>query len=274
MEKIREPIVEGIFYPSDKHKLNKLVDSLVQAADVSREDAWGVIAPHAGFRYSGAIAAAAFKAARRRTARTVVILAPLYRTEKDEVLFSESARFRMPAGNIKVDRRAVEELLGFSTRFQADDIPHLEEHGIEVQLPFVARLFPQASIVPVLLGRVRRGTIRALTRALEHVFGDRRRDVVYVISANLTSFMQGEAARNEAQIILDAVVARDPESLLSALETGKITSCGVPSMAVLLSLLGRSCTAEILSSGNSSAINKDFRELVHYAAVALYGEEA
>jgi AmmeMemoRadiSam system protein B len=270
VEKIREPIVEGIFYPSDRGKLAKLVTSLVESADVADGQAWGILAPHAGFRYSGAIAATAFKAARARTVRTVVILAPLHRTEKDEILFPESGLFRMPAGNIRVDRAAVAELVTCSTQFLLDDISHLEEHSIEVQLPFIASLFPDAAIVPILLGCVKRGTLTALVRALELVFADRDHDTLYVVSANLTSFMQGTAARAEAALILEALTANQPETLLTGLETGTISSRGVPAMAALLLLAGRTCRAEILSSGSSAETNRDFREMVHYAAVAFH----
>ncbi len=274
MIKVREPIVEGIFYPSDRKKLQRLVTSLLAAAPADGETAWGVLSPHAGYRYSGAIAAAAFAAARGRRVKTAVILAPLHRTEKDEVILPESAKFKMPSGLLDVDRRAVDEIVSCSTRFVKDDIPHLEEHSVEVQLPFLPALFPGIAIVPVLVGKIGRGTIVALANALKLVFGQSGDSTLFIVSANLTSFMHGREAKNEAETLLRLLLEGNAEGLLSAFENGTITSCGVPALAALMLYAGNSCDIRLLSSGNSAEVNRDYRELVHYAAVGFFNRKA
>jgi AmmeMemoRadiSam system protein B len=274
MATIREPIVEGIFYPSDRRKLHKLITTLLESAPAGGEKAWGIVAPHAGYRYSGAIAAAAFKAARGRPVRTVVILAPIHRTEKDEVVLPESDKFKMPAGLLTVNRAAVEALLSCSTRFLRDDIPHLEEHCVEVQLPFLPVLFPHADIVPVLVGKIGRKTIVALARALALTFAKRLASTLFLVSANLTSFMQGSDAKNEADTLLRLVLANDAEGLLSAYERGTITSCGVPAIAALMLTAEADCDVRLLSSGSSADVNRDYRELVHYAALGFFRKKA
>ncbi|MBN2351812.1 MAG: AmmeMemoRadiSam system protein B [Spirochaetales bacterium] len=274
MIKVREPIVEGIFYPSDRQKLKRLVTSLLATAPPTGGSAWGILSPHAGYRYSGAIAAAAYSAARDRKVKTAVILAPLHRTEKDEVILPESEKFKIPLGLLDVDRRAVDELVSFSTRFVKDDIPHLEEHSIEVQLPFLPVLFPGAAIVPVLVGRIGRKTVAALANALEIIFGKRSDSTLFIVSANLTSFMQGGAAKTEAETFIRLILEGDTEGLLSSFEEGTINSCGVPALAALMLLAGTSCDRRLLSSGNSAEVNRDYRELVHYAAVGFFKNKA
>jgi AmmeMemoRadiSam system protein B len=270
MVTVREPIVEGIFYPSDRTKLKKLVTTLLENSVANGGNAFGIISPHAGYRYSGAIAASAFKAAQGRSLRTVVILAPIHRTEKEEVIFPESDKFKMPAGLIPVDGEAVEELLSCSTMFLKDDIPHLAEHSIEVQLPFLPVLFPHCAIVPVLVGKISPQTIIALSRALAHVFENRFDSTLFIVSANLTSFMQGPAAKAEADTMLRLILSHDTDGLLSAMETGKISSSGAPAVAALMLVAGKACEIRLLSSGSSAQINRDFKELVHYAAIGFF----
>lgn len=273
MGTIREPIVEGIFYPSDKDKLHRLVKNLVDNAITPRDDAFAVIAPHAGYRYSGALAAAAFKAASGRKIKNVVILAPIHRNPQDEVIFPESDHFRIPATLIPINHRLIDEIIHFSTQFCMNDIPHLEEHAIEVQLPFIYHLFPDSSVIPVLVGKIGKKTVTVLERALTLATEAERDKTLFVVSSNLTSFMQGKDAKMQADLILRFILGNDPESLLLAHEAGTINTCSASAIAVLLSLSAGCHERIVISSGSSAETNRDFGELVHYAAIGFFQRE-
>jgi AmmeMemoRadiSam system protein B len=273
MIKIREPIVEGIFYPSDREKLKKLVISLLGSCDVPEGEASGIISPHAGYRYSGAIAAAAFQSARRRNIKRAVIIAPIHRDQVDTsgaIIFPESGQFKMPLGLINVDQNVIEELLSCGTQFVRNDIPHLEEHSIEVQLPFLQVLFPRAAIIPILVGRIGKKAVTALKRALALTLETDYPTTLFIVSANLTSFMQGTDAKIEAETLLQFIFKNDTESLLSAYEAGTINTSGATAIAVLLALFDGQRTVKVLSSGNSAQTNKDLQSLVHYAAIGFF----
>jgi len=273
MIKIREPIVEGIFYPSDEKHAQKLIQKLIAEAGVKQGKAFAIITPHAGYRYAGPIAASAFLAAAGRSIKTAVILAPVHRDPQDEVYLPESESFRTPLGLLQVNHTLVDELIECSNHFFKNDIPHLEEHCIEVQLPFIQYLFPDAKIVPILLGKVNPKNVKLLSNALQVVFAEHYSDTLFVISANLTSFIRSENAKQEADVLIELIKQGDCEGILTAHAKKKISSCGAGCIATLLSFKNLTFTADVICYGNSADTNSNYNELVHYAAISFYARE-
>jgi len=268
--RVRETIVEGIFYPSDIKKLTRLVKSLLHKAPRASRPARGIISPHAGLRYSGSIAAAAFNSAAAGKFRRVVIVAPAHHHSGDNVIFPESDYFKLPTGLIPVDREAVESLAASSTAFHINDLPHLDEHSIEVQLPFTSTLFPKATIIPILLGTIGVRTLETLADALRHTFSTDMAGTLFVASANLTPFLQKADADAQAELFLSRILQNEPGPLRSDLAAGRISSGGAASAAVLLTIMGQAAKVQLLARGSSAETNADYLQLVHYAAVAFF----
>lgn len=273
--KIRDTIVNGIFYPDEPEELESNLKELFRKAGSVSGTALGIVSPHAGFNYSGVFAASAFLAAsERKNVASVVILAPIHRDLEDGVFLPESDYFDTPLGKLPVDRSAVEELANSSTLFLKNDIPHLEEHGVEIQLPFIRHLFPDASIIPMLIGKISPAGVRGLADALMLTFRDRYDETLFVVSANLTNYMDFELGMKEADRLLELILNKDIESILAAHSAGKLSSCGVNGIAALMSLENRGLEPVLLSRGDSSAGNGDRKNGVHYASVAFtFGEE-
>jgi AmmeMemoRadiSam system protein B len=268
--KIRDTIVNGIFYPDEPEELETNLQELFRKAGTSPGAALGIISPHAGFNYSGVFAASAFLAAsERKNIASVVILAPIHRDPEVGVFLPESDFFDTPLGRIPVDRSAVEALANSSTLFVKNDIPHLEEHGVEIQLPFIRYLFPAASIVPLLIGDLSSSGVGGLADALTLTFRDRYAETLFVVSANLTNYMDFQLGMNEADRLLELILSKDVESMLAAHSAGRLSSCGVNGIAALLSLENRGLEPELLSRGDSSAGNGDRKNGVHYASLAF-----
>ena len=160
----RPPIVDGLFYPAEKGPLAGMVDGLLARSPTPEGDAFAVISPHAAYGYAGEVMAAAFRAMRLRPLRTIVLLGPIHRDPVESLCLPESAVFTTPLGDVRVDEASVDALLASDPLFRRNDIPHLEEHCIEVQLPFLARLFPDASIVPILMGSQSSSAVDVLSR--------------------------------------------------------------------------------------------------------------
>jgi len=236
LDRIREPIVEGIFYPAEKGELERAIDGYLSAAAVSRTDGVAIVSPHAGYTFCGECIGESFSSARDREISTVVILSPVHREPADEIFLTESGQYRTPAGNIRVATDAVRELESCSTRIIRNDIPHLEEHAIEVQLPFVLRVFPRASIVPILLGRSSISNARILARGLESVFGTSYDHVLFVVSSNLCANCDRERAISEIALLERLIEAQDPEEIIARYHRKEITACGAGCIAVLLML--------------------------------------
>jgi AmmeMemoRadiSam system protein B len=278
--KLREAIVSGIFYPDDRAELDKLVRDLVASNRPQRDGASAIFAPHAGFRYSGDLAALAWNAALGRKIRTICILAPMHRPYDGLVFLPESDFFDGPFGPVSVDTDIVEEMMDCGTLFKRNDIPHFEEHGIEVQLPFMRALFPEASLVPIVLGTSAPTAVKALAAALDLVIAERKDETLIVISSDLsTGIDTGPSADADATTaanrFLEKVEARDWRSMTAA--NGTLASsdpCGAGCLAAFLSSsLAEGQKSELLGRHDSSTFRETADErLVHYAAIAYYEE--
>jgi MEMO1 family protein len=274
--RVREPIVEGIFYPNDRQELEGDVKRLLSEANSQfriRRGAMAVISPHAGYPYCGLYAGSAFAAAAGRDIDTVVILAPVHREPEDAIYLTESAFFSTPIGRIPVAMDFVSALEGCSTRIFRNDIPHLEEHGIEVQLPFIQSEFPNAKIVPILMGRATQTNVRLLARALDLTFGDCLSRTLFVVSSNLSSHAQGEAANDSMHRLISLIERRDCEDLLRAYHRKDITACGSGCIATICSMSLPTGEVTLLSKTAPHSRTDDTGKIIHYGAIAFYANE-
>jgi AmmeMemoRadiSam system protein B len=192
--RVRPAAVAGQFYPRDQSALRLMVEELLAAAGrgvsaASSGRPRAVIVPHAGFVYSGPIAASAYARlmAWKTEFRHVLLIGPAHRVPVDGLALSSADAFETPLGPLPVDRDACVEALQLGG-VQEHDLAHRDEHSLEVQLPFVQVALPDASILPVLAGR---GATPAMTAALLDTFLDRPGWVV-VISSDLSHFHAAE----------------------------------------------------------------------------------
>ncbi len=232
--KLREAVVSGIFYPEDPDILRAVVESALRKASPGGTGASAILSPHAGFEYAGAVAAAAWASARDRTPGTVVLLAPYHRAEESAVWLPEAETFQTPLGDVEVDRELVDELEACGTLFRQNDIPHFEEHGIEVQLPFLQVLFPRAAVVPVLLGKPVPSAVDSLAKALSLVFAESRESTLFVVSSNFSAPASPEEARSRFERIMSFLESGDDQSLYEEFRSETPDMCGVGCLAALL----------------------------------------
>jgi AmmeMemoRadiSam system protein B len=250
----RSPIGAGLFYPDNRVAIEKRLESFGLKNGMGR-NALAIISPHGAWDISGAIAGAAFRAAAGRTkgnfsetaVQTVVLLGGIHETGVTGLFLSESDYFETPIGELPVDFELGSELASCSTSFVINDIPHLGEHTIEVQIPFVKYCFPEASIVPVLMGSnsgtSRLALISGLAQALKIVFESRLDSTLFVVSTNISIYGDNhgdkrhddeKAALSEAETCVRMLTEKRTEDFLQAVNRGEINSCGSPSAAALL----------------------------------------
>ena len=168
-----------------------------------------------------------------------------------------------------MNAEAVEALCACDPVFKRHDLPHLEEHCLEVQLPFLAHLFPGLSIVPMLVGENDAETVTALTRGLRLTFEEDAPYTAFIVSANMASYMTGKDPESEAAALEDLLIACNWKGVLEAAEKRRISTCGASAIAALLSLAGDGCRAQILARSSSNGVDADPSRTVHYAAVSL-----
>ena len=197
-----------------------------------------------------------------------MLIGPVHREPGKAVYLPESEAFSTPLGQVPVDTRAVDSLLACGPLFRRDDIPHLEEHCLELQLPFLARLFPGVAIVPLLVGGTGHSTASALFRALELTFADSAGYTVFVVTANMSSYMTGKDAEAESAALEQLLLRADGRGVVAAADRRLISACAPAGIAAVLSLAGRGCRVEILARGQSRD-DDDPSRVVHYAAVSI-----
>ena len=265
----RPPLVDGLFYPARREALAAAIDLFLSRSDTPRAARFAVISPHAGFEHAGAVMGAAFRAVADRPARTAVIVGPVHRDPEDAIYLPESTIFATPLGPVPVDEEAVAALAASDPLYRRNDIPHLEEHCLELQLPFLVRLFPGLSIVPLLVGAVGKAAAETLCRTLDTVFAARVDTTVFVVTANVASYMAGRDTERERAALEDLLGSRDWKGIITAAENRRISACGTTAIAAILRLAGPGCTVEVLARGRSEEPGEDRERTVHYAAVGI-----
>jgi AmmeMemoRadiSam system protein B len=273
--RVRASTVEGIFYPQQPARLREAVEGLLERSTTPEGGAQSIISPHAAFDYSGGVAASAFKATARRQVELAVLIGPVHREPADALLLCESEAFQTPLGPVAVDQELAPELERLASDFRYDEVPHLEEHCLEVQLPFLQVVHPRARILPLLLGRPSRKRIERLAEALLELTRDRLGSTLFVVSSNMSSFLSSTASDAEAREHLDRIAAMDWESMVEGPRRKLVSPCGGGCIAAILLLHQRiGGSVEVLQRASSLKAGGDPERVVEYAAVAIGPNES
>ncbi len=192
MSEIRAPAVAGSFYPRDPHELREDVAHLLKGIDPRVRDPKGLIVPHAGYLYSGKIAAAAYACIRRRAEGSlrVVLLGPSHRVYLRGIALSSARSYATPLGEIAVDDKALRPLREFP-QVRIMDEAHRWEHSLEVQLPFLqVQLGSSFSLVPLVVGYAEPQEVAAV---IESLWNDT--NTLVIVSSDLSHYHDYETAR-------------------------------------------------------------------------------
>ncbi|HVO37447.1 MAG TPA: AmmeMemoRadiSam system protein B [Spirochaetia bacterium] len=267
--RVRPPVVDGLFYPAKSEQLRGLVDQLRGSSSVPLGSCFAVVSPHAGYEYAGSVMAAAFRCAALRRPRTVILVGPVHRDPPGGFYLPESESFSTPLGEVLVDERAAQAVLSSDPAFQRNDIFHLEEHCLEVQIPFVQREFPGAAVLPILTGSRGTAAAAALSAALRAAREGEEQSTVIIVSSNTASYMAGRDVAAESTLLEDLVLRKDWRGVIGAEEKKRISACGATGIAAVLSLTGGGCRVSIVERGGSRNDEQGTARTVHYAAIAF-----
>ncbi len=252
---IRMPAVAGLFYPDAKVKLRHLLKTLLDTASALPQPGKALITPHAGLIYSGAFAAQAYAAVRDRIFDRIVILGPSHRVPFVGLALSSADQFFTPLGAININQDAQAVLLDLPYVNVFDDA-HAFEHSLEVQLPFIQMLWPDATLVPILIGDAGPEQIATV---IEHLRD--RRHTLLVISSDLSHFHDAETAH---AIDLETCALIEQHAYLKL--NGK-RACGYQAIAGLLIYAEKhGLQVNKVALGHSGEITGDNSRVVGYGA--------
>ncbi len=262
-------MVAGIFYPASAQELDSRIVSLLDNVDAPPGHCSAIISPHSSLDYSGSIAARAWKSVAAREIGTIVLISPSHRSFDQGVFLPHLHAFALPTGEFHVDRALVRGLLHCSTEVQASDIPHFEEHSIEMQLIFSARLFPSALILPVIVSNCEEKTLDSLLANLHFLLGDRIASSLFVMTSNLAVDSNPDICLSKSAGILEAIEHGDAEALRAYSEDSSSFCGGRIISAYMRSSLSSGMDAQVLGMGSSAALIEPGDPVVGYGAVAF-----
>jgi AmmeMemoRadiSam system protein B len=270
---IRLSIVDGLFYPRFQSELRQEIDTLLEKIPIDATDASAIITPHAAFQYVGEMLAQAFKASSGREINNVIILAPLHRDASRDLYLPEARGFATPLGTVRVNQKVCQQLLTGNAGFVQSDVPFEEEHSLEVQLPFIQRLFPKSEILPILTGTIPPRDIERLGDSLKTAFEREWENVLTVATTNMGSYRDGQSIDTHdagLQSILNLIQEGNVRGIIEAKRKRETGACGAYCIAILLSLVGKDCRVDVLKSSSSKSAGSSRNEVVRYAALSFH----
>ena len=272
LEQIRESVIAGSWYPGNASRLQQEVQAYLSQASVAdfKGQLIALISPHAGYRYSGQVAAYAYKTLEMHKFDTVVVIAPSHRAYFKGVSVYDRGGYRTPLGVMPLDRELVAALKQRESRISYVAKAHSQEHSLEIQLPFIQVVMPDGKLVPLVMGDQSFNTCQWLAQALAHCIRDK--SVVVVASSDLSHFHPYNEAKILDQVVVDRVNEFDPQGLSNDLAGGKCEACGGGPMVTAM-LLARELGANksrVLHYANSGDVTGDRSGVVGYMAAALW----
>ena len=274
---IRPSPIAGTWYEGNPVKLAAEVDRYLSDAELPDldGDVVALIAPHAGYAYSGAVAGYAFAAVQDQSFDLVAVLSPMHAYHRDAFLTSAHYAYSTPLGNITIARddvNAVDELLRADLGIGITPITNDREHSLEIELPFLQRaLQNDFELIPIMIRSTNAHELQILGKALAKVLDGRK--ALLVASTDLSHFYSQEDAKTLDSEMLRQIETFSPEGVLKAEEMGHGFACGRGAVATTLYAakeLGAK-NVKILNYATSGDISGDYSSVVGYGAAAILG---
>lgn len=265
---IRRSAVAGSFYPGTRERLRLQVEDLLPR-DVAPTPALGVVVPHAGYIYSGRVAAAVY--ARVEFPETFVILGPNHTGLGAGAAIMTSGHWETPLGKVPIDTHLGKAILAASSVLEEDHLGHLREHSIEVQLPFLQCFERPFSFVPICLFSHEVAACQDLGQAVAAAVREAGRRVLLVASTDMSHYVPRAEAAAKDRKALDAILAIDPEGLHRVVRREGISMCGFhPTTAMLVAAKALGATqADLVMYTDSGEVTRDLNEVVAYAGLII-----
>lgn len=273
MNKIRKPAVAGMFYPDEKDMLINEVDLLLELNDQGRkiENLFGLVAPHAGYIYSGKTASIAYNLLKNSKFKKVILISPSHKDFFKGSCIYDGDFYYTPLGPVEIDAENRERFTEYSESIFAGEEGHRAEHAVEVHLPFLQRALGDFKLTPIVIGNQSEEYIAELAQKIAENWDE---ETIVIASSDLSHFHSQEEAN-----LLDAVVENsinhfDYEGLSASLVAGKCEACGggpIIAMMKAAEMCGFNKAKVIYRNDSSEALGIT-DEVVGYLSAVVYGD--
>lgn len=267
-QEIRKSLLAGSWYPKEADVLSRQIDGFLQMASppASSQKILALIVPHAGYVYSGQVAAHAFKLVQGQNYDSVVILSPSHRFGFEGCSIYPKGGYQTPLGIAQIDESLAAEI-SKATNFSYIAQAHQDEHAVEIQVPFVQKVLPEAKIVPIVMGYPRKNTIERLSAGLKKALYGKK--VLLIASTDLSHFLSKKEANKKDSETISLIKDFKTATLIRKCEAGENIMCGGGPVVSTLLFAKDKARVEILSYADSSLASGDESRVVGYLAAAL-----
>lgn len=265
---LRRPAVAYQFYPGEPTVLKRTVESLIRK-NVEKEDALAMIAPHAGYIYSGRVAGSVYS--RVKLPDTILLLGPNHTGLGERAAVMPDGEWEMPFGKMPVNGKLAFLLMGESPLLADDSTAHLGEHSLEVQLPFIHHFNPNATIVPVTIMYLDYKGCEELGKAAANAIRKYKDRVLIVVSSDMNHYESDAVTRKKDKKAIEKILTLNPEGLMRAVSAEDISMCGIIPAAIALVAakeLGAK-KAEVVDYATSGDASGDYAHVVGYAGILI-----
>jgi hypothetical protein len=278
---LRRPSQSGVFYPTSRESLLSTIQDcfthklgpggLPEVRCDGNKRIIGVISPHAGYIYSGYIAAFSYKIlAQYEEPKTAIIIGPNHTGIGSGISIMTKGEWETPLGRVKINENIAAAIVQASSIIDIDDTAHQYEHSIEVQIPFLQYLFKdKISIVPIsMMMQDIESSIEIATAIFK---ASNEGNMVIIASSDMTHYEKQLSAEQKDKIALDCIIKLDIEGLYKVIDTNNISMCGYGPIAVLMNYAQLSKVTEVRLEAyrTSGDVSKDYTSVVGYASVSF-----
>lgn len=269
----RSPVVANYFYPGDRITLQSMLEEMVEPSE-EKIPARGIVVPHAGYVYSGDVAGKVYGSI--ESPDLAIILGPNHTGLGSRASLYEGEAFLTPLGEARINRELANLILERCSFLEFDNLAHLREHSLEVQVPFLQFLNPQIEIIPLCLMELSLTEIDALGRAIGSSIAEFEENtdkrVLIVSSSDFSHYEPQNVAQQKDSLAIEAILELSPEKLLRVVYEKRISMCGVLAVAVnmVASMLLGAETAILVDYKTSGDITGDYSAVVGYGGLILY----
>ncbi|MCJ7645361.1 AmmeMemoRadiSam system protein B [bacterium] len=265
---VRKPAQAGRFYMKEPEALRSQVEKYIRR-DIKKEDVLGIMAPHAGYLYSGKVAGAVYS--KINLPDTIIIIGPNHTGIGAEIAIMSEGEWEMPNGRVEIDSSLAKELLSEAGDLaQEDKEAHLREHSLEVQLPFIQYFKTDFTIVPICMRDQRVSTCRELGKAIARVIKSKTPCLI-VASSDMTHRESQKDAERKDRLAIDKILKLDAEGLLKTVIDEDISMCGPGPTATMIFAckeLGAK-RSELVLYNTSAEATGDYSAVVGYAGIIV-----
>ena len=265
---IRKPAVAGYFYPGEPDSLRKELERCLSAPP-SQKKAIGIVSPHAGYIYSGAVAGEAYQ--RVELPNKFIILSPNHTGAGEPYSIMPEGEWATPLGSARIDEELAKKFMDHCPLLTEDAEAHRGEHSLEVQIPFLQYLKKDFRFVPVTLSYIPYKSCEEVGRALAKTIRETRERILVIASSDMNHYESQQVAEQKDFLAIEKIQAVDPEGLYEAVKKNGISMCGIiPTTIMLVAAKELGATkGELVRHATSGDVTGDYGSVVGYAGLII-----